>query len=257
MPTVLITGASMGLGAEFARIAAEEGDTVILTARSLDRLEVLSSELQERFSCTVHVVPLDLAQPGAAIALFEEVRQSGLSVDVLVNNAGFGLQGPFLEHRVDDERRLLELNVQALTELCHLYGAEMVERGSGQIMNVASIAAFQAGPYLASYYASKAYVLSFSEALAHELRSQGVSVTALCPGPTRTEFFRNAGMTGTSLSRSPVMMSAAEVAQCGWRGMQQGKQVVITGRLNQLLAFSTRLSPRRWTSAISGFLNRG
>ncbi len=256
MPTALITGASMGLGAEFARLAAQSGYDLILTARSEDRLNALATELQTAFSSSVQVVPLDLSRPGAATELHQAVQAAGKTVQVLINNAGFGLNGAFLEHALEAEQQLVTLNITALTELCHCFGQEMKARNSGYILNVASIAAFQAGPYLASYYASKAYVLSFSEALAHELKPHGVVVSALCPGPTATEFFQNAGMKGTSLARSPVLMSAQEVAEMGWKGLWQRRPVVIAGLLNQGLAFSTRFSPRRLNTFISGLLNR-
>ncbi len=246
----------MGLGAEFARLAAHSGYDLILTARSAERLQALAEELRTTFSRQVWVFPLDLSAPGAALQLHRQVHDTQQTVQVLINNAGFGLNGEFLDHALEAERRLLELNVVALTELCHAFGQEMKARNSGFILNVASIAAFQAGPYLASYYASKAYVLSFSEALAQELRPHGVVVSALCPGPTETEFFHNAGMKGTSLARSPVLMSAQEVAEIGWKGLWQGRPLVIAGLINQVLAFTTRLSPRRLTTFISSRLNR-
>src|SRR3954471_5413702 len=204
----LITGASAGLGVEFARQCRARGDTLLLVARRKERLETLAAELGQS-----HALAADLGRAGAAAALFEEVAALGLEVETLVNNAGFGLVGRFAE--LDDERQLamIDLNVRALTELCRLALPPMLARGSGAILNVASTAAFQAGPYSAVYYASKAYVLSLTEALHQEAKGTGVRITALCPGPTATEFFEVAGSAEGTLAR--LATDPASVVRAG------------------------------------------
>lgn len=239
----LITGASTGIGKELARIAAAHGRSVILVARSEDKLAELAKELRANDGVEAEVLALDLALPESPGSLEQEVTRRGLQVDALVNNAGFGSHGPFHEASLQNQLEMLRLNVEALTHLTRLFLPAMVRRGRGRILNVASTAALQPGPLMAVYYASKAYVLSFSEAVAEELRGTGVTVTALLPGPTRTEFQVRAGTAGTGLMRLG-MASARSVAEAGYRGMEAGRAVVIPGFVNNLLALSVRLSPR-------------
>ena len=234
MPNALVTGASSGIGLEIARILAKDHD-VTLAARSADKLEALASEVGG-----ARVVPVDLADPEGPRALVAELP----AVDVLVNNAGFGDFGAFAsapESRLDD---MIELNVGALTRLARAYLPGMRERGSGRVMNVASTAAFQPGPLMAVYYATKAYVLSFSEALAEETRGTGVTVTALCPGPTASGFQAGAAMEDSRLVKGRKLPSAAEVAAYGVKAMQRGDVVAVPGFMNKAMAASVRFSPR-------------
>jgi uncharacterized protein len=242
-PVALVTGASAGIGKELARRFARGGHDLVLTARRVDELQTLADELRTA-GVAAHVCPADLSDPVAPRTLFDEVAAAGLTVDVLVNNAGFGVYGPFVDADPDRLLAMLRVNVLALTDLTRLVIPGMVSRGRGRVLNVASTAAFQPGPLMAGYYATKAYVLSLSEALAHELRGTGVTVTCLCPGPTRTEFASAAAAEGTTLFDNPNVMDAAPVADAGFRATLRGKRVVIPGLLNRLGAFSTRFVPR-------------
>jgi uncharacterized protein len=242
--TALITGASSGLGLEFAGLFARDGWRPVLVARSGDKLHALAAELMARYGVEAVAIPLDLAQTGSAERLFDEVERRQIAVDALVNNAGFPTFGPFAETKLTDEREELQLNIVTLTELTKLFLKPMLARGRGRIMNVASTAAFYPGPLMAVYYASKAYVLSFSEALSNELGGSGVSVTCLCPGPTETGF-QERGKLGTSGTVTLLRVAnAAAVARAGYRAMMRGKRLVIPGTLNQISAFLPRVSPR-------------
>jgi short-subunit dehydrogenase len=242
-PIALVTGASAGIGKELARRFARGGHDLVLTARRTDELRALADELRTAGGAA-HVFPADLSDPTAPRALHDAVEAAGLTVDVLVNNAGFGVYGPFANAEPDRLLAMLRVNVLALTELTRLFIPGMVARGRGRVLNVASTAAFQPGPLMAGYYASKAYVLSLSEALAHELRGTGVTVTCLCPGPTRTEFASAAAMHGSKLFDSPNVADAAPVAEVGYRATMRGRRVAIPGALNRLGAFGTRFAPR-------------
>jgi uncharacterized protein len=247
----VITGASLGIGRAFSYVLAREGFDLVLTARSQPQLDSLAAELREKTGRTVLTVSKDLAKPGAAGELFEEVKHSGVPVEVLINNAGFGLLGRFWEVDREQQLQMIELNIAALTDLTRLFLPGFVERRRGRILNVASTAAFQPGPLMSVYYASKSYVLSFSQAVHNEARSFGVTVTCLCPGPTKTEFAERAGMSKTRLFSSRMSMSAEKVAEIGYRAMKRGKPLVITGRLNALGAFLTRFAPMRLTAAMA------
>ncbi|MGV8041606.1 MAG: SDR family NAD(P)-dependent oxidoreductase [Thermoanaerobaculaceae bacterium] len=248
--TALVTGASSGIGMDLARLLAAEGCNLVLVARRRERLEALATELRGASPGRVEVVAADLAQPGAAALVVGHLDSTGLEVDLLVNNAGFGLSGPFLATDMDVEREMVQLNVVALLELTKLVGRRMAARGGGRILNVASTAAFQPGPLMSVYYASKAFVLSFSEALSEELRGTGVSVTTLCPGPTRTQFQDRADLGGTRLVNTLAgMASSLSVARTGLRGALRRKRLVVPGLLNTLGVLSVRLTPRRWVLA--------
>lgn len=241
-PLAVVTGASSGLGAELARCFAAGGYDLLLTARRADDLHRLAAELS---AVTCHVVPLDLSDPTAPSRMVADLTARHLDPDVLVANAGFGLYGPFAEA---DERRLLDLlqvNVVSLTHLVRLVLPGMIERRRGRILTVASTAAFQPGPLMAAYYASKAYVLSLSEAVAHECRGTWVTVTCLCPGPTATGFAAAAAMGGSKLFDGPGVMDARTVAEAGYRGCLAGKGVVVPGVQNRVGAFFGRHLPRR------------
>ena len=250
MPTALVTGASTGIGRELAFIAAADGYDVVLVARTAEPLETVAAEIQRKTSRKAVIFPIDLSEPNAAHALTKSVSEAGLTVDVLINNAGFGLIGKFWELPEDQQVQMIELNIGALTQLTRLCLPAMVERRSGFILNVASTAAFQPGPLMSVYYASKAYVVSFSEAIHNEAKDFGVKVCCLCPGPTSTEFLKRAGMAETKLFKGSAM-SAAEVAQIGWDAMRAGKSLVVAGALNATIAFLTRFGPRQMIASIA------
>jgi short-subunit dehydrogenase len=242
----LITGASAGLGAEFARACAKRGEPLALAARRRDRMEALAREL----GGDVHVFEADLSKDGAASSLIAELEAEGLSVGTLINNAGFGLGGKFADRPLARLSEMIDLNVRTLTELCHLVLPAMRARGEGAILNVASTAAFQPGPNMAVYYASKAYVLSFTEALHHELKGTGIRVSALCPGPTTSEFSDVADSHSPALER--MKMPAAPVVAAGLAGLDRNKAVVIPGMKNKIGAQASRFLPRATMRGIIG-----
>jgi short-subunit dehydrogenase len=241
--TALVTGASGGIGEELARLFAADGHSLVLVARSRDKLERLASELKEKHRVAARVLPADLSRAESPREIFEELGGAGVSIDALVNNAGFGSYGPFAETDLKQELEMLQVNVVALTHLTKLFLPAMLARRRGYVMNVASTAAFQPGPLMAVYYASKAYVLSLSEALSNECGGTGVRVSALCPGPTETGFVAAAGM-GDSKLFDRAVMDARTVAAAGYRGLLAGKPVVIPGLRNNLLARSIGFFPR-------------
>ena len=252
----LVTGASAGLGTHFAHLFARDGHDVILVARRADRLEALAHEIQKAHPVTAHVMPADLGDPSAPQRLFDEAGRRGLQVEFLVNNAGFGSNGAFLDLELARESEMLEVNCAALVKLTHLFGRPMRERRSGRILNIASAAGFQPGPYMATYYATKAFVISFSEAVAHELRGSGVTVTCHCPGSTRTEFAATAGVDASLLFRRPRVAKADDVARHAYRAMMKGKVLAIHGLLNLIGMESERLAPRAAVRRITAALNR-
>jgi short-subunit dehydrogenase len=227
-----------------ARECARHGHDVVVVARRGEELEALKGELEGSFGVSVHCLVFDLSLPDAPGALVAKLRESKLTIDVLVNNAGFGDYGDFVKAQWDKLQRMISLNITALTQLCHLLLPAMVERGSGRILNVASTAAFQPGPGMAVYYATKAYVLHLSEALRHELRQSGVSVTALCPGPTQSGFADAAAAHNHFFFKSKGLPTSAQVAHFGYGAMMRGKAVAVHGVLNRLMSFSVRLTPR-------------
>lgn len=241
--TALVTGASGGIGEELARLFAADGHDLVLVARSADKLARLSEELSGRHGVSARVIARDLARASAPKEIFDELRRESVSVDALVNNAGIGSYGLFAETDLEQELELLQINIVALTHLTKLFLPSMLARASGYVLNVASTAAFQPGPLMAVYYASKAYVLSLSEALANETEGTGVRVSALCPGPTETGFVAAAGM-GDSKLFDRAVMDARTVALEGYRGMLDGKTIVIPGFRNNLLARSIGFFPR-------------
>ena len=242
----LITGASAGLGAEFARQLSKRGHRLVLAARRKNRLDALAAELGN-----ARPVEIDLAAPGAAAELIGNLRDSGETVDLLVNNAGFGLHGRFDKADPERLRQMVDHNCGTLTDLCRSVLPGMIERRSGAILNLASTAAFQPGPGMAVYFATKAYVLSLSEALHEEVRRFGVKVTALCPGPTRTEFGEVAGF-GGNRTVDRLSMDADEAVRKGLRALDRNKAVAIAGALNSIAAFSTRLVPRSVARRVAG-----
>lgn len=253
--TVLITGASAGFGAEFAKAFAKRGDDLVLVARRADRLEALATALRAQYGNKTMVVSTDLTESGAVARLMVELQDNGVEITHLVNNAGFGLRGAFGQLDGPSQARMIDLNCRVLVELCHAVLPGMTRAGSGGILNVASTASFQPGPWMAVYYATKAFVLSFSEALHHELRDQRISVAALCPGPTRTEFFDVAEMHDTALARY-MAGDPAKVVTDGMRALDRNKAVEISGLLNTAIAQSIRFTPRPIARRIAGSLQR-
>jgi len=244
----LITGASAGLGADFARQLAAEGRRLVLVARRKDRLDALVAELGN-----ARAFELDLSETGAAGRLMADLAAHGEQVELLVNNAGFGLSGRFATLDGERQRQMIDLNCGALTELAHAVLPAMIERGSGAILNVASTAAFQPGPGMAVYFATKAFVLSFSEALHEEVKQYGVVVSALCPGPTATEFGEVAGF-GASNLLDKIAADSASVVRAGLAGVAKGKAVIIPGVMNKSTAQAHRLFPRSWVRKAAGML---
>jgi short-subunit dehydrogenase len=249
-PVALITGASMGLGAEFARLLASEGYDLVLTARGAERMATLKKEVENLHGVTAHVLVADLTDPRAPVAIHDHLQDAGIEIDVLVNNAGFGMHGKFHETDLQTELDMVQVNVVALMHLTKLFARDMVRRRRGRIVNVASTAAFQPGPLQSVYYATKAFVLHFSEAVGNELRGTGVTVTALCPGPTPTGFQARAHVGNPRGLRMMMRVSPEAVVRAGYNGMKKGRAVVIPGMLNNVLAFMTRLMPRALVTGI-------
>jgi short-subunit dehydrogenase len=243
----LVTGASGGIGLEFAKLLAERGYNLALVARSQERLEALAAQLREQFGIIVQVVPCDLARPQAA----HEIQLQVTQCDVLINNAGFANNGKFAKLSESDIRDEIQVDITAVTQLTRLYLPGMIERKDGKVLNVASTAGFLPGPNMAVYYASKADVISLSEALAEEVRGTGVTVSVLCPGATSTGFHARAKMESTPLFRLPIA-KAADVAKAGIDGMLRGKPVIVPGITNKLVAIAPKIAPRRLLVAISG-----
>ena len=252
--TVLVTGASSGIGLELARCFAADGCRLVLVARKGIALESLAAELRKAHKIQAQVFTADLAQPETPSRLLGHLQAAGIKVDVLVNNAGFGAQGKFAELPLDRQLDMVQVNVTAVMHLTHLLLPGMIERRRGGLLNVASTAAFQPGPGMAVYYATKAFVLSFTEALAEELAGTGLTVTALCPGPTSTNFGAAAGGRFRPIP-GKVAMSAESVARLGHRAFRSGRVVAVTGLRNQLPALAVRLTPRAWVRKITKRLN--
>ncbi len=241
--TVLVTGASSGIGLELAKCFAADKSTLVLVARSTAAMETLAAELRREQKIEVHVITADLARPESPQKIFDELKGRGVIVDVLVNNAGFGLHGGFAELPLARQLEIIQVNIAALVALTGLFLPGMVQRKRGGILNVGSVAGFLPGPNMAVYYASKAFVQSFSEALFEELRGSDVSVTNLCPGPTESNFSQTARSHRVREARSPKM-SAQIVAQIGHQDFRRGKCVSIPGFSNKLVASASKLLPR-------------
>ena len=251
LQTALITGASGGIGYELAKLFARDHYDLVLVARSSDKLNQVAAQLQSQFGVTVKTVALDLSAPPAPGFLFDQLQREGVAADVLVNNAGFGVFGEFAQMPEEDILGQISLNISALTHLTRLFLPPMLARRRGKIMNVASTAAFQPGPLMAVYYASKAYVLSFSEALANEVAGSGVTISCFCPGATDTNFQKRANMENSRLFRKIGAMNAEKVARGGYRGLMAGRTLVISGAQNWLVAESVRFAPRKLVTALS------
>ncbi|HBX46916.1 SDR family NAD(P)-dependent oxidoreductase [Limibacterium fermenti] len=252
--TALITGASKGIGFELAKLFAKEGCSLILVARNADQLQQIKSSFEKDYKISVQVIVKDLSLPDAAEAIFREAEAPHITY--LVNNAGFGDFGPFADTEWERYERMIQLNITTLTRLCHLF----IQRESSQnnrqitrrILNVCSTAAFQPGPMMAVYFATKAYVLHFSEAIGYEVKNRGITVTSLCPGPTGTFFMEDSNMKKSSMVKGRKLPMAADVAKVGYQAMLKGKSVAIHGTRNKLIAFGVRLLPRKWVTRLSG-----
>ena len=249
--TALITGASGGIGLELAREFAKHKTDVVLVARNEEKLKVIAEELSSAWGIKAIVMAKDLSKPESANELFKEVKQAGLGIEYLVNNAGFADFGFFVSSDMNKYQDMINVNILTLTKLCRLFLPEMISRKRGKILNLASTAAFQPGPLMAVYYATKSYVLLFSEAINNELKGTGVTVTALCPGPTLSGFQDAANMLESKLVKGKKLPGAAEVAAYGYRSMMKGKSVAIHGIINWILVSSGRFVPRDIVTMIS------
>lgn len=254
-PVCLVTGASAGIGRELARQAAADGHDLVLVARRRERLEELGAELTGAHGGTVHVVPADLADPAAPAAIAAELADKGVEVEVLVNNAGFGSNGRFHELDLSWELKMVQVNIAALVALTGHFLPGMVQRGRGRVLNIASTAAFQPGPKMATYYATKAFVLSWSEAVAVELRGTGVTLTVHCPGATLSEFGDVAGTAKNRLFTAQKAPSSAEVAAHAWAATTRGERTAIHGFANKVGAFGTRFTPRGVVMSLAQRMN--
>lgn len=253
--TALITGASSGIGEALAEQFARDGYQLVLAARSVEKMEALARDLRQRHGTAVTVIGADLESAEGAARLHADVRARGLVLSALVNNAGYGMFGEFKESELGGELAMMQLNMAAVVGLTKLFLPDLLAT-RGKILNTASTAAFQPGPYMAVYYATKAFVLSFSEALAEELKDSGVTVTALCPGPTASGFQDKAQMHGSALVKGRKLPTAQAVARAGYQAMQRGRRVFIPGAMNWLMAQSPRFTPRSMVTAIVKTMSR-
>ena len=254
---VLITGASTGIGFELAHLFGQEKRNLVLVARGKAKLEEVANELKSKYSITVYTFPIDLSQQGAPASLYEFTNSKNLFVDTLINNAGFGIRGKISNISLEEELGMIQVNITSLVELTKRYLPAMISNKKGRILNVASTASFQPGPYMSGYYASKAFVLHYTEGLAEELNGTGVSVTALCPGPTITSFQLRANMESTALFKGPFTMTAQRVARDGYEALKSGRVVYIPGIMNYILAQSSRISLRIITRKVAAWMNGG
>ncbi|MFB6306944.1 MAG: SDR family NAD(P)-dependent oxidoreductase [Flavobacteriales bacterium] len=246
----LITGASSGIGYQLAELCAADKHDLILVARRIKELDELKEKLEKKYAIQIKTISKDLSLPSSPSEIHEILLEEGIVPEILINNAGFGDFSDFKNTDPTTNDNMIRVNVLALTQLTRFFIEDMIKNKKGGILNVASTASFQPGPLMSVYYASKSYVLSFSEALAEELKNTGISVTALCPGPTETEFQETAGMEKSKLFKRLSVMSPAKVAQIGYKGLKKGKRVVIPGSMNKMLTTSIRFTPRSIVSKI-------
>ena len=249
-PIALITGASSGIGLELAKIHASKGDNLILVARNVSALNQLKEEILQTSKIEITIISKDLSLPNAALELYTEVREKNLQINYLINNAGFGDYGYFHESDWNKTNEMIQLNITALTQLCRLFLPDLIATKNTRIMNVASVAAFLPGPLMAVYYATKAYVLHFSEALANELKGTGVTITALCPGPTESGFQAAANLENSKMIKDKKFPSSKQVAEFGYRKMMQGQTVAIEGTMNCIMVNTVRFTPRNMVAKI-------
>lgn len=255
--TALITGASIGIGKELAKVFAREKYDVVLVARSKEGLDELAKELTAQYGIKATPLCQDLLADNAVTTIMTQLADKNITIDVLINNAGMGTIGEFAKSDLRTLLNMVQLNISVLTELTYAIANQMIARKEGKILNLSSTAAFQPGPYMAIYYASKAYVLSLSEALHYELRPYNIQVTALCPGPTQTEFFTRAKMTDVALGRGYIgMLDPKEVAEAGFKALQHNKRVKIPGLFNYLMVLSSRFTPHKISMHVTSYLHR-
>lgn len=252
--TALITGASNGIGLELAKIFARNDNHLVLVARNTAKLEELKTIIESEFSVNVLVLSKDLSNKNAAQEVYNEIKNKGLVIDYLINNAGFGGFGDFTETQWAKEEEMIALNITALTQFTKLFLKDMVNRKSGKIMNLASTAAFQPGPKMAVYFATKSYVLHFTEAIANEVQNKGVTLTALCPGPTQSGFQDTADMNDSKLIKGRKLPTSQEVAEYGYKAMMSSKTVAIHGWINAIMANSIRFTPRKLAVKIVSYI---
>lgn len=247
--TVLITGATAGIGYEMSRLFAMNGYNLVIIARNQSQLQKLKQHWEDEFGVTIYAIQKDLSHPSAVEEIMDYLEEHNIEIDILINNAGFGLFGPFTETPIEQELKMIQVNIVALTQLTKCLLPNMIRKKRGKILNVASIAAFQSGPLMAVYYATKAYVLSFSEALTNELADHGVLVSVLCPGPTNTQFEKRANLKQSKLSKRNLMYPE-EVAKIAFRQFMKGKTLIVPGATNWILVRSSRLLPRKMVTGI-------
>jgi short-subunit dehydrogenase len=258
----LITGASTGIGKELAKTFAKNQYNLLLVARSKDKLENLKKELESQYSIHIEILSVDLSKLESPKIIYDFLKQKNLPIQILINNAGFATNGFFLKNSIEEEKNEILVNITSLLELTYLIGNEMIKDSHEKpkffykILNVASTAAFQPGPFMSSYYASKAFVLHFSEGLYEELKDKNILVSTLCPGATKTEFFKRAKMENSKLVQSPLIMSAEDVAKYTFRKLMKNKVIIIPGIMNKIGVFSIRLFPRNIVRKITKYLNQ-
>jgi short-subunit dehydrogenase len=246
----LVTGASGGIGFDLACLLAKDKHDLIIVARSAEKLNDVKASIEKDFGVKVKIIAADLSLPDAALSLFDEIRKENIHVDILINNAGFGDYGSFAECNWQKQENMINLNILTLTKLTRLFLPAMIEAKYGKILNLASVAAFMPGPFMAVYYASKAFVLSLSYAIANEVKGTGVTVTALCPGPTATGFEDAASLNGSKLFKTFKPKSSFDVALYGYKSMMKGKILAVHGTLNKLMVTMLRFYPRKLTSSV-------
>jgi short-subunit dehydrogenase len=256
MKTVLITGASTGIGYNLAHLFAKDKNTLLLVARNEKKLQEVASELQNKYQIQVYILAADLSNPDSPKQIYGFAKGKGLFIETLVNNAGFGSNGKFSELPLTEELEMVQVNITSLIHLTRIFLPEMIQNKGGKILNVASTASFQPGPYMTNYYATKAYVLHFTEGLAEELKDDNVTVSALCPGPTLTEFQSRANLKNALLLRGPLTMSSQKVAEVGYKGLLSGNVIIIPGFMNWLASKITSITPRFLVRKITAMLNK-
>lgn len=256
MPYAVVTGASGGIGLELAKLLAADKYNLLLAARNSENLKAAAEEIEKEFAVMVHYIPVDISLEHGPLKIYETASQNNFDVEVLINNAGYGLNGEFAEIPAAEQENMIRLNCLSLVSLTRLFLPQMLKKKTGKILNVASTAAFAAGPYMAVYYASKAFVLSFSEALSFETKGSGVTVTCLAPGPVDTGFQQRAGIGKTMLLKAQSVMQPEVAARSGYAAMKKGKSLMIPGFMNKLTVFGSRLLPRKFNTAFTGWLNK-
>ncbi|GLI99182.1 SDR family oxidoreductase [Sphingobium sp. BS19] len=256
LPYALVTGASAGLGTLFAEALAAEGRPLVIVARRRDRLDAIAADLRSRFGTQVLPIALDLAAADAPEMLFAQLEQQGIVIDTLINNAGFGARGAFAELDLTMQSEMVDLNCRTLMALCHRALPAMIAQKNGAILNLASVAGFLPGPYMSTYYATKAFVLSLSQALHEEVKDRGVRVSALCPGPTDTEFAAVAGLTNSRLFQMNVS-TAKDVVRDGMAALRDNKAVAVAGLSNKLMVAGLRFIPRGLARGMAARLQKG